>query len=700
MKYRTLETIARRLHSVQELFWEIPKSKYIFQRFKIYEFIISNNKNLAVDFYNYFLNNEIVEKNHSHIITHFNKIFNNFTITRSILLKKYISMKEELVYKAFSLYIQLLERNELIIIKKIKTYIPDHLLSIYDRTIYDYIDMMLLDGEKEMMNLINQEINSAELNKKYFSILEKEILDFQVSNDTCFDEVFNLSTSCDLYNNESSINHNNKHSTNYTTDSSVLLNNLDSGGNLETFNEYMKYNSSSSTNTRGNGISDNFFNNNIYNYGSSNNLNYSYYQDTCTLNIRKYIINCDDDIIIRTSNINKNDYDNIYSNDTDINGIINKNSLIYYLGIPEHHFPLKNKFSIHIFLGINSHNLFMKTYNINIKSNLILNNSNNINENKIKKFKLNNEFLKDFNPKFVKKEVLDKVIIRRFNKYLKSKYKGCKEYNEYKGLKEKDDKGKENNINNIISSKYSNISNINRTIHCSYSKDSIIKFISGNLIPPFRHNHEYYSSFSTKYLIFLFSQDDIKDSYNEFIENIGEAFIKLIIDKYDVKNKQIRIIESLRYYIENLNNIYNFNFLAPNDSIDFNAYIKENTNISSIKHLARVKTPFDIYKYLDYNLDFKRNYLVSDVQESDNFNSVNCIKVNSSADDINLSNNYIECKNNNFSDVDIESNNNTNPIHLNDNSINTEFDSFNNDKSDFEEAFYNVFYNPSKNNMS
>lgn len=634
-KYISLESIVRHLHSISELIWEIPKSKHIFQRFKIYELIISNNKSLAVDFFNYYLNNKTVEFKFSHIISHFSTIFNNFSITRNILLQKYISMKEKLISKAFNLYIELLEKNELIILKKKLIYTPDHLLCIYDRTIYDYEDMPLLECEKEMIVLVNKEVKSIEFNKKYHGILEKEISNLPIKNcDFCFDEIFNI---CNLGNSENNVisNDSNGNVNTFYDNSNLFDGDLDMSNGFAKNNESnwkVKYldNSNISYSTT----------NNNFKYPNTNDLNYSNHQDTETLNVRRFIIYCEDDIIL-------SDISNVLGKNTriykcNIDSIMNKNSLIYYIGIPEHHFPKKNVFSFHIFIGVNSNNLFLKTYNINIRTSIMLNSSFNKNVNKIKKFKLNNKFLKDFNPKFVKKEVLDKVIIRRFGKYLKSIDLG--NFGPGKRNEPKDHIDTSNDI------------------------DFTLNFINGNLFPPFKHNQVHYNSFSTKYLIFLFSHAELRDLYNKFIDDLGDIFINLIIDKYDVKNKQQRILESLRYYISNLDSIYNFNFIDnDNKPIHYTTYIKNNSKINDIQNIVKFK---DFYEYLDSILDKDMNLKNENTRKNSkelsieyNYNKTHSvITSNYSMNDYNIRNNIIYKTN------------------ANDN------------KSDFEEAFKDVFF--------
>ena len=144
-----------------------------------------------------------------------------------------------------------------------------------------------------------------------------------------------------------------------------------------------------------------------------------------------------------------------------------------------------------------------------------------------KRFRDIHPFLKTFNPKFLKKENIDKKIFRRFRKFVKTYYK--------------------ENKNSPIFSK-----------NIFFWK----KFYVKNLLPPIKiisNNDQIieHKSFNTQYLIWLFNQEGITELFNLFIEKESENVINNFISEYNLyKSKESNIIEKLKQYIKYIPEIY------------------------------------------------------------------------------------------------------------------------------------------------
>lgn len=136
-------------------------------------------------------------------------------------------------------------------------------------------------------------------------------------------------------------------------------------------------------------------------------------------------------------------------------------------------------------------------------------------------------FLRDFKPRFLKKENIDKKILRKFRNYLKTIYKTENE-----------------------------IANGDKV----FWKD----FINTNLLPPMRYIESNkrieFRSFNSKYLIWLFSKQDCATNYKEFANKYGEIILEEFISAYDLARKntttEIGIIDQLSYYIRAIPDIY------------------------------------------------------------------------------------------------------------------------------------------------
>ena len=149
-------------------------------------------------------------------------------------------------------------------------------------------------------------------------------------------------------------------------------------------------------------------------------------------------------------------------------------------------------------------------------------------KNKVKKrFRDIHPFLKTFNPKFLKKENIDKKIFRRFRKFVKSLYK--------------------EDSNSPI-----------------FSKNPLFwkKFYIKNLLPPVKvvvDNGELieHKSFNTQYLIWLFAQEGTTELFKLFTQKELDNVINNFVSEYHLnKYKEPNIIEKLKQYITFIPEIY------------------------------------------------------------------------------------------------------------------------------------------------
>ena len=134
-------------------------------------------------------------------------------------------------------------------------------------------------------------------------------------------------------------------------------------------------------------------------------------------------------------------------------------------------------------------------------------------------------FLREFKPRFLKKENIDKKILRKFRNYVKVIYKTDQEA-----------------LNNKDRNFWQN-------------------FISANLLPPMKYEDERkieFKSFNTKYLLWLFSKEGCCKFYQDFASKFGEGILQVFISAYDLINNTTEegIIDKLKYYIHAIPEIY------------------------------------------------------------------------------------------------------------------------------------------------
>jgi hypothetical protein len=128
-------------------------------------------------------------------------------------------------------------------------------------------------------------------------------------------------------------------------------------------------------------------------------------------------------------------------------------------------------------------------------------------------------FLRDFSPKFLKKENIDKKVLRKFRKYIKA-----------------------NNVS------------LNLT---GFWKD----FNDLNLLPPMKYSEGdakiEFKSFNTNYILWLFSKPGAVELYKEFVDKLGDKLLQGFIETYDLlKSTEDGVVDKLKYYINNIHEFY------------------------------------------------------------------------------------------------------------------------------------------------
>ena len=164
-------------------------------------------------------------------------------------------------------------------------------------------------------------------------------------------------------------------------------------------------------------------------------------------------------------------------------------------------------------------------------------------------------FLNSFKPKYVKRETIDKKVIRTFKNFL------VKEYKERRF-----------EINDKI-----------------MDQNFFINFINGNLFPPLDfhdlNTNEYikFNSFNCSYLLWFFSKKGVKEIYNQFYDEKGKEILEDINQYYEIS---IEEKNKLKTYIMNYPNIF---------------------DISLVNNITQGTTVKHLYRTVDKNKKIKEN---------------------------------------------------------------------------------------------
>jgi len=191
-----------------------------------------------------------------------------------------------------------------------------------------------------------------------------------------------------------------------------------------------------------------------------------------------------------------------------------------------------------------------------------------------KRFRDIHPFLKTFNPKFLKKENIDKKIFRRFRKFVRLLYKKNRNFPIF--------------IRNPVFWK---------------------KFYVKNLLPPVKiilnQNGQIieHKSFNTQYLIWLFKQEGTTELFEMFIKNESENVINNFVEEYDLsKSEEPNIIEKLKEYMKYIPEIYtskddNNKIVLEENKENFETNFlknKDDEDIESINSIESNSNPFNL----------------------------------------------------------------------------------------------------------
>ena len=161
--------------------------------------------------------------------------------------------------------------------------------------------------------------------------------------------------------------------------------------------------------------------------------------------------------------------------------------------------------------------------------------------------------MNSFKTKYIKRETIDKKIIRSFKNYTIKEYKA-------------------NRL--VIDEK-------------TMDQNFFINFVNGNMIPPLDFHDintgEYikFNSFNCSFLLWFFSKKGVKEIYNQFINEKGKEFTEDLSQYYEISNEEKNQLNS---YIMNFPNIFDISLV---NSI---------TQGATVKHL---------YRTVDKNKKFK-----------------------------------------------------------------------------------------------
>lgn len=202
--------------------------------------------------------------------------------------------------------------------------------------------------------------------------------------------------------------------------------------------------------------------------------------------------------------------------------------------------------------------------------------------------------LKNFRPKYTKRENIDKKIIRKFKIYLKHQYK-----------------------RKIIDFEETGI-----------DKLFWIMFINGNIFPPMKfldtttNELVEFKSCNSNYLVWIFSKNSASVFYRQFVlYKFNDTFQEIKLD-YNIKDPNE--LAQLDYYIKNMDNVF-LNSKIINE-IDYNKYNNQSTKVNTIygdennnpNYVASFKN--EDYEHVNDNNDSNKivNYFQQDIEKQKN----------------------------------------------------------------------------------
>ena len=322
-------------------------------------------------------------------------------------------------------------------------------------------------------------------------------------------------------------------------------------------------------------------------------------------------------------------------------------------------------------LKINNNNDNNKNNNniiINNNSESISNNFNSIGNKRNSKISINSKGssksyksdlrkkkIKEFKFKQLKRENVDKKILRKFKKFLKHK------------LKNKNGKEDDNEVKNYIN-----------------NNKFWFDYIKMNLMPPFLYDKEKISfkSFNTQYLCWFFEHKFSLELFNIFIKNNYDDLLELIVNAYNL-NEQSDDFVLLKTYLNTMPLIYGKESQSRSTACSSN----DNKPIDDEINNNQISIEEEDNKICD-DKNFGNMILENDfIQDINNINNANDINVNNNVlinsninNNININNDFSNSQTlffgNNTNMIDINVNSGLNGNGLNNTNLNNLNDSF------------------------
>lgn len=462
-------------------------------RFHIYELIAKNLLKEAKKLFFVYFSKLFEYNEFLDVKTHFFILLNNLSVSRSIIIKKFKHMRTILGKRVENYYKKLLRENDMMFIKKEEGF------SLKNCCYLDIKGFYLMQCEIEISLNVLSEVRKIEYNRS--SLVCFEMYCSSLQNKTSLFNLFdNISENVD---NKSIIEEQLNIFENNTNDQ------ITSSDNKSIISEELE------------------------------NDNEENYYDTVFKNIAN------------SSNITANF--NSVEEEIDIIGITNYS----------HKFPASSMFNI-LFIGRNIKNSITSKFNSgNPYTSYLLNFNSKIksfDHEKSNKFfikKNHDTFLKHFTPSFTKKENIDKIIIRRFAKFVAYYFNNNINYNR-------------------------NDNNSNNTTNHENSEDFAFEFANAPYIPPFKYkNCICFKSFNVNYLNWLFNNKYIQYLYSIFADYYGSSIAEHIINKNNLYETEMNICNKIKYYIKHFNIIYS--------NIDSNTIILDKDNCTNNKTILSIE---------------------------------------------------------------------------------------------------------------
>lgn len=576
----SIDTFCRKLHQFPQIFQEIPILKIIIKRFQIYELILRGLKFKAFNYFNKTFSQLLGLSQFNDILHLFNLIF-NYDKSEKILRFFYLDLKSEFSMKMEKELNLLLERDSKLVMIKVHNFVLGNCLP------YETTDYSLLDSEIEMFKYIMIQFNK-----------DKRFRNFNdtYKNGNNFWKVLENASEI-IQNNNNDIDVEFYSDTTHGTDINIM-----NSKQCKKINSFTQY---------GNAIKS-FNNNNFLDNPdffsiveqSRNNIFYDYNEEE--------FADFDEIPLSILLGVNEDQLQ------------IQDNHQLFVIG--SYNKPIRNYFLLDSSI-INILKKYVdKKKEIKFKTIVKIKKQENklkaiaaggSEANRIEKdythitYRKQNDFLKLFSPKFMKKESIDKMILRKFKKHL-----SCLIINTPKN------KRKLKLKNNFI------IGNQ------KYIKDNFVdEFVTKKLLPPCKYNNIDFKSFNTHYLLWLFSNSAICYLYKEFADAFYLDISNNIINEYNLAEKEPTICDKLVYYIQNLFLFYSKETIEYKDFKDDRIINREEKNNSNSTNKI---TNNDNLMIIEQNII--PNYSVNET--------------NDTSMDIYLNNSYYELSDSNINNID------------------------------------------------